>query len=282
VRNPSLFRIIAALSVILLIGTTSGLILSLAPAPDTTPSDKITIITYNIYQGYTPDGLVNLERIRDTISDSEADLVGLQESDSGRVSSMNLDSVRWLSTQLGMYSYFGPPSSEQIVGVALLSKYPIISASYHLLSHEELPRVLLETVVRIGTLDLNVFVVHLGLSYADRTTQAEEVMAIVKAASGPKILMGDFNTLPTGEPEPGVESPDDTIYQDISTYLNDTWTAVGNPLNPVDGYTWPSTNPFERIDYIWVSPDILVLSCSVVSSATGSDHLPVVASIHFP
>jgi endonuclease/exonuclease/phosphatase family metal-dependent hydrolase len=282
VRNPSLFRIITALSVILLIGTTSGLIVSLAPAPDTTPSDTITIMTYNIYQGYTPDGLVNLEQIRDTIRDSGADLVGLQEADSGHVSSMNLDSVRWLSTQLGMYSYFGPPSSEQIIGVALLSKYPITSANYHLLSYEELPRVLLETVVRIGTLDLNVFVVHLGLSYTDRTTEAEEVMTIVNAATAPKILMGDFNTLPTGEPEPGVESPDDTIYQDISIYLNDTWTAAGNQLNPVDGYTWPSTNPYERIDYIWVSPDILVLSSAVVSSATGSDHLPVVAGIRFP
>jgi endonuclease/exonuclease/phosphatase family metal-dependent hydrolase len=277
-----IFRLVAVLSVILLIGTASGLVLSLAPAPDTAPSDTLTIMTYNIYQGYTPDGLVNLERIRDTIRDSGADLVGLQESDSGRVGSMNLDSVLWLSTQLGMYSYFGPPTSEQIIGVALLSKYPIISASYHVLSHEELPRVLLETVVRIGTLDLSVFVVHLGLSYTDRTTQAAEVMTIVNAAVGPKILMGDFNTLPTGEPEPGVVSPDDTIYQDISMHLNDTWTAAGNPLDPQNGYTWPSTDPYERIDYIWVSPDISVLSCVVVSSATGSDHLPVRAGIELP
>ncbi|NHJ14199.1 MAG: hypothetical protein EAX95_11015 [Candidatus Thorarchaeota archaeon] len=281
-KSAALFRIAAVLSVILLIGTASGLVLSLTPAPNTAPSDTLTVMTYNIYQGYTPDGQVNLERIRDTIRDSGADLVGLQESDSGRVGSMNMDSVLWLSTQLGMHSYFGPPTSEQIIGVALLSKYPIASASYHMLSSEELPRVLLETVVRIGSLDLNVFVVHLGLSYVDRTTQADEVTAIMNGVSGSKILMGDFNTLPTGAPELGVESPDDTIYQDISTYLNDTWTAAGNPLNPVNGYTWPSTEPYERIDYIWVSSDISVLSCAVVSSATGSDHLPVVAGIQLP
>lgn len=270
------------LSVIFLIGTASGLILSLAPAPATPASDEITVMTYNIYQGYTPEGLVNLEHIRDTISAAGADLVGLQESDSGRVSSMNIDSILWLSTELGMYSYFGPPTSEQIVGVALLSKYPITNVTYHLLSHEELPRVLLETVVRIGTLDLTVFVVHLGLSYTDRTTQIDEVMTVVNAAPGPKILMGDFNTLPTGIPEPGVDTPNDTIYQDISMYLNDTWTAAGNPLDPPEGYTWPSTGPFERIDYIWVSPDISVLSCVVVTSAQGSDHLPVVASVRLP
>ena len=100
--------------------------------------------------------------------------------------------------------------------------------------------------------------------------------------TGSKVLLGDFNTLPTGEPEPGVESPDDTIHQDISAYLNDSWTAVGNPLNPSTGFTWPSTDPYERIDYIWVSPDITVISCVVVSNATGSDHLPVVATIDIP
>ncbi len=277
--DSSIHKTVTTLAIVFLIGTASGLVLSLAPTPEAPASETITVMTYNIYQGYTPDGSVNLEYVRDTILNSEADIVGLQESDSGRVSSMNIDSVLWLSTQLGMHSYFGPPSNEQIIGVALLSKHPIISAKYHLLTHEELPRVMLETVVRIGSLDLNVFVVHLGLSYYDRTTQAQEVMSAVNATSGPKVLMGDFNTLPTGQPEPGVESPDDTIYQDISKHLNDTWTAAGNPLDSPEGYTWPSTGPFERIDYIWVSPDITVLTCVVVSTAMASDHLPVVARV---
>lgn len=277
----SLSRLVMILSVIFLIGTASGLLLSLARAPDTPASAEITVMTYNIYQGYTPEGLVNLEVIRDAIAEADPDLVGLQECDTGRVSSMNIDTVLWLATQLGMYSYFGPPSSEQIIGVALLSKYPITSASYHLLTSEELPRVLIEAVVRIGTMDLAVFVVHLGLSYEDRTTQAQEVMSVVNAAPSPKILMGDFNSLPTGVPESGI-GLNDTIYEDISVYLNDTWTAAGNSLNPPEGYTWPSMSPSRRIDYIWVSPDIVVLSCEVISTAAGSDHLPVVASVQLP
>ncbi len=277
--DSSIRKSVTALAVLFVIGTASGLLLSLAPMPETPPSETITVMTYNIYQGYTPDGLVNLEHVRNTIIGYEADLIGLQESDSGRVSSMNIDSILWLSTQLGMYSYFGPPSSEQVIGVSLLSKYPIISAKYHLLSHEELPRVMLETVVRIGSVNLSVFVVHLGLSYEDRTTQAQEVMALIDTAPSPKILMGDFNTLPTGEPEPGVEGPNDTIYEDLSTRLVDAWTAAGNPLDPPEGYTWPSTDPFERIDYIWIEPGLDVISCVVVSEAKGSDHLPVVARV---
>lgn len=278
-KADSLFRLVAVMSLVVLIGSASGLIISLYPATTPATTDTITIMTYNTYQGYTPDGLVNLEHVRDTISSSDADLVGLQECDTGRLSSMNIDTILWLSSELGMHSYFGPPTSEHIYGVALLSKYPIINASYHVLSHEELPRVIIETIVRIGSVELTVFVVHLGLSYEDRTTQAEEVMAVVNAAPTPKILMGDFNTRPTGEPEPGVDSPDDTIYEDISIHLNDTWTGAGNALDSPDGYTWPTTNPSIRIDYIWVSPGITVLSSAVVSGATGSDHLPVVADI---
>ncbi len=271
------------ISAILFIGTMAGLLITLTPAPDTEPTTTLTLMTYNIYQGYTPDGGVNLEVIRDTIRDASPDIVGLQESDMNRISSMNIDSIRWLATQLNMYSYFGPPTSEQIIGVALLSKYPIISSAYHLLTSEELPRVLIEATIQVGSEQVSVFVVHLGLSYEDRTTQAAEAMQYVDAAMAPKILMGDFNTLPTGEPEPGSDDPRvDTIYTDISAHLNDTWTAAGHPQNSNDGFTWPSYGPYERIDYIWVSPDFTVSSCTVISSATGSDHLPVVATVQMP
>ncbi len=262
------------------VGALSGLITGpLVPAAST---DRITLMTYNIYQAYTPDGRVNLAELRDTIRSADPDILGLQECDSGRVSSMNIDTVMWLARELHMYSYFGPPTSEEIIGVSLLSRYPIKNATYHILPYEELPRVLIHAVIVIGSLELNVFVVHLGLSYTDRTTQAAKVMEYVNAVSAPKVLLGDFNTLPTGHPEPGSDDPDDTIYHDISLYLNDTWTAAGHTLDSPEGYTWPSTGPFERIDYIWVSSNITVISCVVMSDALGSDHLPVVAEVELP
>ncbi len=262
------------------VGGLSGLITGIIIP--SAPTDSITVMTYNIYQAYTPDGRVSLADLRDTIRSVDPDILGLQECDSNRVSSMNIDTVMWLSRELHMYSYFGPPTSKEIIGVSLLSKYPIKNATYYLLPYEELPRVLIHAVIVIGSVELNVFVVHLGLSYTDRTTQAAKVMEYVNAVPSPKILIGDFNTLPTGHPEPGSEDPDDTIYHDISQYLNDTWTASGHGLDAPEGYTWPSDNPFERIDYIWVSPDISVISCTVLTDAKGSDHLPVVAEVRLP
>lgn len=280
--SSNTFRFTVVLSIIFLLGSMTGLVMTLPSVLETTPTQPMAIMTYNIYQGYTPEGNINLEAIRDTITTADPDILGLQECDTSRISSMNIDTVLWLANELNMYSYYGPPSSEQIVGVALLSKYPIFNATYYLLSYEEIPRVLIETTIEVGTTQLTVFVVHLGLSYTDRTTQMAEVMDIVNSALTPKILMGDFNTLPTGEPEPGAVAVNDTIYEDISAYLNDTWTAAGNSLNPPEGYTWPSIGPFERIDYIWVSPDINVVSCWVISSASGSDHLPVVSTVELP
>ncbi len=276
-------KITIVISAILLIGTLAGLFISAPPAPNTTATKSLTVMTYNIYQGYTPAGKPNLEVIRDTIRSVDPDIVGLEESDMDRISSMNVDSIKWLATQLNMYSYLGPPTSEQIIGVSLLSKYPITRATYHLLSYDELPRVLIEATLQIGSTEVTVFVVHMGLPHDERVTQASEIIQYVNAASSPKILMGDFNTLPTGEPEPDSEDPrHDHIYANISLYLNDTWTAAGHPLNDASGFTWPSDNPVERIDYIWVSPDISVTSCTVITSAAGSDHLPVAASIQIP
>jgi endonuclease/exonuclease/phosphatase family metal-dependent hydrolase len=280
--SSNTLRFTVVLSVVFLLGSMTGLVLTLPPSLDTSLTQPLAIMTYNIYQAYTPDGDINLETIRDTIVTADPDIIGLQESDTSRISSMNIDTVLWLASELNMYSYYGPPSSEQIIGVALLSKYPIMNATYYLLSHEELPRVLIEAIVEVGSTELTVFVVHLGLTYYDLTTQVPEVMDIVNDASAPKILMGDFNTLPTGEPAHDAVGENDTIYVDISAYLNDTWTAAGNALNPPEGFTWPSTNPFERIDYIWVSPDINVVSCWVISSASGSDHLPVVSTVVLP
>ncbi len=274
-------RITIVLAIVFLLGSLSGLIVT-PPTPRDPASNTITVMTYNIYQTYTPGGEISLADLRGTIAEADPDILGLEECDSGRVSSMNIDTVLWLADELGMYSYYGPPSSEQLVGVALLSRYPIVNATYHSLTHQELPRALIHAVVLVGDIELNVFVVHLGLSYEDRTTQAAEVMGFVNAVAAPKVLLGDFNTLPTGHPEPGVVAPDDTIYSDISEHMNDTWTASGNERDSPSGYTWPSLEPYERIDYIWVSHDTSVASCNVLTEALGSDHLPVVAQVVLP
>ncbi len=49
-------------------------------------------------------------------------------------------------------------------------------------------------------------------------------------------------------------------------------------IEPPPVYTWPAPNPYLRIDYIWVSPDLKASDVRVITS-NASDHLAVVAEI---
>ena len=74
--------------------------------------------------------------------------------------------------------------------------------------------------------------------------------------------MGDFNM-----------KPDNEILQPIFAALKDTANLVeGN------GFTYPSVNAYEKIDYIFVSHDIEVISAEV-PNIVASDHLPFAVEI---
>jgi len=56
--------------------------------------------------------------------------------------------------------------------------------------------------------------------------------------------------------------------------LVDAWVMAGEG----PGLTWPSDDPFQRIDWIWLSPDLQALHAEVVDS-TASDHRAVLAEV---
>jgi endonuclease/exonuclease/phosphatase family metal-dependent hydrolase len=78
------------------------------------------------------------------------------------------------------------------------------------------------------------------------------------------IVMGDFNAEP--------EYPEIAI---ITQELTDAWSVT----RPNDtGYTFPSDDPNERIDYIFIQPEELLSDC-IVPNTTVSDHLPILCEI---
>jgi endonuclease/exonuclease/phosphatase (EEP) superfamily protein YafD len=54
----------------------------------------------------------------------------------------------------------------------------------------------------------------------------------------------------------------------------DSWDEAGEG----EGLTWPASGAFERIDWVWHTPDIVALEAEVVQS-TASDHLGVLVTI---
>ena len=54
----------------------------------------------------------------------------------------------------------------------------------------------------------------------------------------------------------------------------DLWAEAGTG----DGLTWPAVGPFERIDWVWHTPDMHAVDASVPAT-TASDHLPLLVSL---
>ena len=77
--------------------------------------------------------------------------------------------------------------------------------------------------------------------------------------------MGDFNI-----------TPDNEFLLPIKERLNDT--AAGYSVDDESFYTFMSDNPYQKIDYIFVSKDFKTESVAV-SEKIGSDHRMIKAEI---
>ncbi|MFX0086886.1 MAG: endonuclease/exonuclease/phosphatase family protein, partial [Candidatus Hodarchaeota archaeon] len=108
------------------VGTILGLIIT-APYPSTPEGSSLKVLTYNIRQGYSEEGFKNFDGQLEILKQVDADIIGLQESDSVRISGGNCDPVRYFANQLNLHSYYGPKTVTGTFGIALLSKYPIKS-----------------------------------------------------------------------------------------------------------------------------------------------------------
>ena len=88
-------------------------------------ADCLRIATLNLHGGYSQFFDSNLERAATLIEINGADIVMLQEVDTGRMASFGVDQVLWLSRRLDMEATFFP-QNEVLQGIAVLSRVPIV------------------------------------------------------------------------------------------------------------------------------------------------------------
>ena len=253
------------------------------PIESPSPKNEFKFMTYNIHFGVGMDDLLNLERLAQNIlsEDIDPDIIGLQEVENGRMTSQGIDMAFWLAKRLNMYYFYFPAVNEHAYGLALLSKYPILSASGYQIPSISLERVLIHGVIKLNeTLEIDVFVTHLGLINWDEDLAAQVNFVIQKTnevnVTSTKILMGDFN----------LEYNSSQILP-VYAYFNDTLGGVPRPK------TFPSINLFDEstksIDYIFAAGFKVIVDGHVITdflpgnspSEFGSDHLPVVSTLTF-
>lgn len=138
-------------------------------------------------------------RIRDVIKELEVDVIGLLESDLQRIIMGNRDMTQFLAEDLGMYADFGPGPNKHTWGAALLSKFPIVNSTHHLLPSPkgELAPAILATLDMYGEM-VDVLVFHSGQEedVEDRRLQSLGVAKIMGDSPRPLVLLSYLVTKP--------------------------------------------------------------------------------------
>jgi endonuclease/exonuclease/phosphatase family metal-dependent hydrolase len=249
-----------------------------AHLPAAGPEIRLRVMSYNIRSG---NG--NLAGTADAIRASAPDLVALQEVDVHWAERSNFaDQAAALGEALGMQVRFAriyqlvgarqqdPPRE---FGVALLSRFPILDWSNHIITRlstqEENPRPaplpgFLEAKVDVRGTTVRVFDTHLDYRADPRVRQQQvtEMLAYIGDTSAPTMLFGDLNA-----------PPDAPEIQPLLERLHDAWPASAGP-----GLSDPADVPQKRIDYVLVSRHFRVRAATVPVTLA-SDHRPVVVDL---
>jgi len=224
-------------------------------------------MSFNIHHAQGTDGKVDPARIAALIKTQNVDVVALQEVDRGTMRTGRRDIPEELAKLTGMTVCFGKNLDYQggEYGNAVLTRFPVLQQTnthYKMLQpHEQ--RGLLQALLDVHGRKLLFMSTHLDY-HNDEKERALDVKAISSAieacTNAPAILCGDFN-----------EGPGSRMYNRLSEFLNDGWRRVGSG----SGFTFASSGPWQRIDYVWYSKGLLPLGGSIPKT-NASDHLPVV------
>lgn len=235
-------------------------------------------MTYNIQYGNE-----GLDSVIAVINAEKPDVVGLQELDVHWAErSRFVNQTELLAKGTGMEYRFAriyqlpnddPSKQPREFGVGVLSRYPIVSFTNHVITRlstqEEtpVPKPLpgfLEATIDVNGTKVRVFDTHLDYRSDPRVRQQQvaEMLTYIGDPSSPILLFGDLNA-----------PPDAPEIQPLLARLRDAW-----PASASDGLTVPADKPSKRIDYVLMSKHFHVRSASVPVTVA-SDHRPVVVDL---
>jgi endonuclease/exonuclease/phosphatase family metal-dependent hydrolase len=220
------------------------------------------VATYNIHRAIGRDGVFDPERVAGVLSELDAEVIALQEVQTGATGRNLLHLFR---DRLGTEAIHGVTMlrKDAEFGNVLLTRHPVISVARLDLSvppHE--PRGALDVLLECGSRRLRVLATHLGLWPYERRRQVRQLLGALSDDDVPTVLMGDLNE----------------------------WFLWGRPLRWLHVQfkrtpappTFPSSRPLFALDRLWVRPRNLLQRLAVHASPlarVASDHLPLVATL---
>lgn len=263
---------------------------------DMVNSNVIRVFNLNIWN-YNEPWEVRRELIAEAIRREEPDLIALQEI---QYLSWYEKDPRHQADQLAellpgysliwqpAHHYRGLGANEKWEGLAILSRFPVVDRRCLLLSRDEsdpddtFQRIVLGAEVCTPGGALWLFTTHFPLSARARERVACEAYDFVVGTAGrhPFVLTGDFNARPDSAPIRFLTGR--LALEGRRSNLVDAW-ALLHPDEP--GFTSPTWEPRQRIDYIFVSPLVEVHEIALAATepnAQGvypSDHCGLIAKL---
>jgi endonuclease/exonuclease/phosphatase family metal-dependent hydrolase len=235
-------------------------------------TQRLKLLTYNVHSGIGKDGRCDLGRIGRILQEERATVAALQEIERTSGADQVQDLAEFVSAEASFCAT--RPAGDGSFGLAVLSPLPVIHSEIYDLSFASArePRACLRTDLQVAPgAVLRVFNCHLGLAMRERRFQRQRMLSdailLSKELNQPVVLMGDFN-----------DSPISVVHSSLRKHFRDAYRAAGKRWGP----TFRAGVIPIRLDYIYVSPGIRVLDCTVRNDAlarVASDHLPVIATI---
>ena len=187
---------------------------------------------------------------------------------------------------LPISDHFGRMNS----GGAILSKYPLTKNSVHLLEKPQsnpwwynlfyLHRFV--QLVEVSVADKTFHMANLHLEAFDKSNREDHIRSIIEhhKTNSLDFIAGDFNMVPDAATQKSKFINGDNYVDDLSfSLMSDSGLDEVIPMNIYekserDYFTFPSSRPDRRLDYIFYQRGLKLMKAEVLSS-TLSDHLPL-------
>lgn len=231
----------------------------------------LRIMSYNIHHGNPPSkpDVIDLDAIARVINDSKADIVALQEVETGVNRSGGIDEAKILSEKTGLYYHFFKAIDYDggHYGIALLSRYKFEDVKFVALPQKVTAeeRILGYVTIKVGTQKFILANTHLDATKAhdNRNVQMERILKEFENVSTPVILCGDLNSLAGSE---AINLLDKQFKR----------TCTGDCPGTI-----PEDNPNRTIDFIATkNVKWQLLKHEVIEESYASDHRPVMATFN--
>lgn len=230
---------------------------------------RLKVATWNVQS--CSRGIAGVARVLKAL---DADVVALQEVDRGTARAGGEDQAQRLGDAAGYghVRFFKAVAwGRGDYGIALLSRRPLAEERVGILPNEDglEPRIHATALLDTGEAQISVHLTHLThVQPRLRLAQARRIVERVEACAAPHLLLGDFNALPGSAP-----------HRALCRALDDAFRARG--AGPGGTYPLPWILPTVRIDYVFASRDVGIVSARV-ERTRASDHHALSAEVEIP